>query len=642
MGRIWIVAEDEALARTIAAMLQDLGESDAGPPERSHWRDVGPADLIVIAAGERAAGEVAGLEGVLDFLASMPRERRAPAPVLWIEPPGGQPPAELVRQLVDDRPLRYLAWPPDAESLSRIAAELLSGTHVIPSLRERMRRAWVTRRMERLYAGVDLPILRAAIDPRNAARPVLLVGETGTGKSLIAHYIHQLAEPPRDRLVALPADALTADSLEARLSSACAEHRVTLHLSRLERAPAGLLAQIGELLGGAGGLALEPIRWILSMTHLRATPEAWRGLPLLRVDLPPLRSRPDFEPLARAMTQEIAHQQGKDVTLLPEAAAKLRELAWLGNLRELEELLSRAVAMTPGPTVGEEELRAVLPGTVERVSDRPPPVTAAGPPPAGAFESAAPEVRPVGEPPPLAAAAAPRTEAGEPEADSAPRAADTNSVLPELIAPLVQEIRQPLLAIRTYAGLLERKPDDEKLRQELSALVVGDLPRLEGLLGRLERFARLGPPRLRAIDLSSLVASVLEEHQTDARARSLVVLRELEEGGPPAHADEAQLRFALDGLMSQALRMVPEGGDLYIGTHCLSDPQGTGARHRLLIRFHSPEDVLIAPDDSQGPRMPAEVIMARTLIRRMHGRFAVDSSGAQDNLILIELASAAT
>jgi hypothetical protein len=57
----------------------------------------------------------------------------------------------------------------------------------------------------------------------------------------------------------------------------------------------------------------------------------------------------------------------------------------------------------------------------------------------------------------------------------------------------------------------------------------------------------------------------------------------------------------------------------------------------LLIRFHSPEDVLVAPAGVPGPPMPLEVVLARILVERAGGRFAVDASGAQDNVMLIDL-----
>ena len=149
--------------------------------------------------------------------------------------------------------------------------------------------------------------------------------------------------------------------------------------------------------------------------------------------------------------------------------------------------------------------------------------------------------------------------------------------------------------------------------------------------------SRFSLTKTESIDLPSLITSELEKRQAKSRARSLVVLRELDQESPHALADDAQLRFALGALLDRALRMVPTGGDLYIGSRHHPAEAQLPPRHRLLIRFHSPEEVLVAPDDSQGPRIPLDVLMARALIVRMHGTFAIDSSGAQDNVIIIEL-----
>jgi signal transduction histidine kinase len=228
----------------------------------------------------------------------------------------------------------------------------------------------------------------------------------------------------------------------------------------------------------------------------------------------------------------------------------------------------------------------------------------------------------------------------EPEAVAHP--AETPSTLrsPELrdiLSPLAQEVREPLLAIRTYANLLEQRPNDESVRHELTSLVEGDLGRIEETLHRLERFASFGPPGAQEVDLGQLLSSEIERRRAAMRQRSLVILEELEREAPPALVDEEQLRFALGALLDRALRMVPTGGDLYVGSLHRSVGSDGRARHRVLIRFHSPEDVLVTPEGVPGPPMPLEVVLAKSLIARMGGAFAVDASGAQDNVILLEL-----
>jgi nitrogen-specific signal transduction histidine kinase len=209
--------------------------------------------------------------------------------------------------------------------------------------------------------------------------------------------------------------------------------------------------------------------------------------------------------------------------------------------------------------------------------------------------------------------------------------------LADIAAPLAEELRQPLLALRTCALLLEQQPDDATVRRELTGRVGDDLAWIEQTLLRLERFAALGPPKREPVDLAALVAAELARLRPRMRERALVILEELDATAPPVLADPGQLRFAIEGLLERALRMVPQGGDLYLGSFVHPAREGGRPRHRLLLRFHSPEEVLVAPDDAGGPAVPLEVIFARTLVERMGGVFAVDASGLQENLVVIEL-----
>jgi signal transduction histidine kinase len=333
------------------------------------------------------------------------------------------------------------------------------------------------------------------------------------------------------------------------------------------------------------------------------------------VDLPPLRERPDLDELARSLTQAWTERAAQEIELTDDALEVLRSYAWPGNLRELESVLDASLAASSGPLLGSADLRMV-PLTEFHIT----------PPPAL-------EQPQRGTPSPTVPEAEPRS-AGSPLPDQDPQG---SLELTEILGPLAQEVRQPLLALRTYASLLGQRPDDAGVRKELSTLVDEDLSQLDKLLARLESFTRFGPPKTESLDLPSLITSELEKRQVRSRARSLVLLRELDQGSPHALADDEQLRFALGALLDRALRMVPTGGDLYIGSHHHPAEAQLPARHRLLIRFHSPEEVLVAPDDTQGPKIPLDVLMARALILRMQGTFAIDSSGAQDNIIIIEL-----
>ncbi|MGH6690438.1 MAG: hypothetical protein ACREF4_07150, partial [Gammaproteobacteria bacterium] len=550
-------------------------------------------------------------------------------PVLYVAPPGGHPSAEQVASLVDDRPVATAEWPIDPELLVASAAEVLARPTLPLSLRERARREWVTQRVERLYAALDLAALRHAIDPRNAARPVLLVGEPGTESGLLARYVHNLAEPAREGIVVLPAAALAAADVESRILSLVGARRVSIYLEDLDLAGPLVQQALSHALAESGLLGLPTLRWLASARRADRLVAGLRGLAWIRVELPPLRARSDLDAVAHGILEALAQARGRRARLSADASARLARYAWPGNLRELESVLEAALARSSGEEIDAAAVRwtreVVAPSTAQGAVEEEPeaapePSTPEREAPAAASEPA----RAVETP----ATAPPITRASE--TALAPRLAD-------IAAPLAEELRQPLLALRTCALLLEQRPDDATVRRELTTRVAEDLGWIEQALLRLERFAALGPPKREPVDLAGLIGAELARVRPRMRERSLVILEELDAAAPPVLADAGQLRFAIEGLLDRALRMVPTGGDLYLGSFLHAARDGRPARHRVLLRFHSPEEVLIAPDDAPGPPAPLEVIFARTLVERMGGLFAVDASGLQENVVVIEL-----
>jgi len=633
---IWIVSEDETLARTLAIHLRSLEEVRTGPAEIGHWRDSGTPSLVVIPACAAPGEEFIGLERALGFLRHIPRSRRAAAPVIYIESASRRPSATLVGSLIDDRPFASLPWPIDPQALVEQVKHSFEQPASPTGLRERARREWVAGRVEQLYAGIDLPPLRQAIDPRNAAWPVLLVGEIGTRRGLLARYLHNLAEPAREELIVLPATSLGPTAVEEQVLSRAAGRRVTVLLQDIDAPAREVQSELGQLLAESGALGIEPIRWVASATRASDLAPALRGLAWLRVDLPALRERPDLDELISSLLESCGAQIGREASIDAAALEELTRYAWPGNLRELEGVLSASLAGARSSRLALEDLVFTTPelagaieieGRAEREPD--------------SLEEAFVEAPAHADP--LPPSETPAEEGTLEPADDSHQAPAPDSpeqrepALTDIVAPLALRLRQPLMAVRTYASLLEQKPEDPEVRRELAAIVDGDLSAVELLMQHLERFSQFAPPRCEPVDLAAVVVDELGQRQQVLQKRGLVVLRELDHQAPPAIADEEQLRFAVSGLLDCAVRMAPDGGDLYIASRHRPAQADQAAGHRLLIRFHSPEDMLVGPEDVPGPPAPIEVVMARALISRMDGEFAVDTAGSQDNLILIEL-----
>jgi hypothetical protein len=497
---------------------------------------------------------------------------------------------------------------------------------------------------------------------------VLLVGERGTGRSLLARYIHQLSEPPRHRFVRLDLEAVGPGELEAAVLGRTAGAYSTLYVHGLERAPRAIQGDLAELLTEGGGAALETVRWIAAAERPSTMIPSLRLAPWLRVDLPTLRERPDLDQLVESSTREFVAREGREIALSSEAFAALRTYAWPGNLRELEAVLEASFASAASGLLEADDLRfdADFPMTTR---ERPAVAAASeelepGPPPDESLEeppTEAPEHRPpADEPPEPPLPEEPETEgtdrAGHADesrsADEEPVGSElgplgspgteAESVVADLpalriVGPLAEEIRAPVLALRTYAGLLNQRPDDPTVRRRLASLLEGDLRRIEETLDRAQRFCTFGAPERKTVELRALLSGALQQRLSIIRERRLVMLEELDREAPPAEIDEEQLRFALDAILDRALRMVPQGGDFYVGSRHLGATEDQPARHRILIRFHSPEEVLVPPDEASAGGMPLEILLARSLVERLGGSLAVDVSGPHDNLVLIEV-----
>ena len=217
--------------------------------------------------------------------------------------------------------------------------------------------------------------------------PLLLEGETGTGKSFVAARLHRRGRATRP-LVVLDCGALPGGLLPSELFGHRADAITDATRSRvgfLERAGAGTLvldrveslapeAQVALLrvleerrFTPVGGAAARPFRArviALAGTGVAAQLESgalrrdlYHRLAGLHVELPPLRRRPeDVVPFARAAVRRLARRLGGRLALDGEAEALLEVQPWPGNFRELAAVVERACLLATAATIGVDAL----------------------------------------------------------------------------------------------------------------------------------------------------------------------------------------------------------------------------------------------------------------------------------------------
>src|SRR5947209_8566449 len=219
--------------------------------------------------------------------------------------------------------------------------------------------------------------------------PVLIEGETGTGKGLLAGIIHRAGPRPDGPFVdvncaAIPETLLEAemfgfergaftDARRAKPGLLQAAHRGTIFLDEVGLLPEALQAKLLKVLEERsvrrlGATRDEPIDvWILTATNedLRAAirerrfrEDLYHRLAVLTVTLPPLRERgDDVVALAEHFLARVCADYGvARRRLAPGAVAALRAYAWPGNVRELSNVIERAVLQSSSDELTAEAL----------------------------------------------------------------------------------------------------------------------------------------------------------------------------------------------------------------------------------------------------------------------------------------------
>ena len=222
-----------------------------------------------------------------------------------------------------------------------------------------------------------------------APSPILLQGESGSGKGMIARMIHQRSPRSKAPMVDLNCAGLSRELLESELfghEKGAFTGATTAKPGLLEIATKGtvFLDEIGEMdptiqarllkvleekrfrrVGGVRDLSAD-FR-LIAATNRNLAEEVAEGrfrrdlyyrLNVVRIELPPLRKRMEDLPIiAEVLITKLASEMGtKHPKISPRALDKLQRYAWPGNVRELRNVLERAMLVTPSDEIRVEDL----------------------------------------------------------------------------------------------------------------------------------------------------------------------------------------------------------------------------------------------------------------------------------------------
>jgi formate hydrogenlyase transcriptional activator len=279
----------------------------------------------------------------------------------------------------------------NSELEARVAArtsELTAGLAEVERLKSRLQqenRYLKQEIIEQVNSGEIIgssPALQGALRNLALVAPtdstVLIHGETGTGKELIARALHQLSPRKERPMVKLNCSAISAGLVESELFghvkgafTGASDRRVgrfeladggTLFLDEVSELPLETQAKLLRVLQerefepvGSSRTVKVDVRVIAATNrdlqvdaeNKRFRADLYYRLNVFPIELPPLRERPeDIETLARYFMQRMSRKLGKPLNHIPpQTLARLRQHSWPGNIRDLQNAIERAAIL---------------------------------------------------------------------------------------------------------------------------------------------------------------------------------------------------------------------------------------------------------------------------------------------------------
>ncbi|HTT32491.1 MAG TPA: sigma-54 dependent transcriptional regulator [Methylomirabilota bacterium] len=250
---------------------------------------------------------------------------------------------------------------------------------------------------ELVGSGPAMKKLNAQIDRVAASETrVCILGETGTGKELVARAIHEKSPRHDHPFVTLNCAAVPAELIESELfghekgafTGAAARHLGkfeqadggTLFLDEIGDMPVAMQAKLlrvleeGEVERVGGDKPIKVNVRVVVATHRNLEDlvkqnafrrDLFHRIYVFPLQLPPLRERPeDFPDLVAHFARQVAAQNGwKEKEFAADAIAELRKYTWPGNVRELRNVVERLALLASENSVSASDVRLVLPSS---------------------------------------------------------------------------------------------------------------------------------------------------------------------------------------------------------------------------------------------------------------------------------------
>jgi len=387
MKKVWpilVVDDEEVMCESMAAWLREDGyRVDTAPNGQNALELAKSTDYAICFIDLKMPGGMDGIETMMEIHRIHPE-----ASIIIIT---AYATVDTAIQAMKEGAQEYIVKPCHPQEISMLVSRILKLLKKLQS-----ENAILRKKISRQYRHRDIitknprmeEILALTRDIASLRSTVLICGDSGTGKELIARAIHYSGERAEKRFVSVSCAALTETLLESELfghekgAFTGAEGQTK---GKFELADGGtiFLDEIGDIspklqadllrvlqerrfyrVGGTEEVSVD-VR-VIAATNKNLAKEVQQGcfrddlyyrLNVIEIRIPPLRERREDIPLlAEHFVERIASELGKDITGISGGALKLLiEHDWPGNVRELENVIERAIVTSHNGTLVESD-----------------------------------------------------------------------------------------------------------------------------------------------------------------------------------------------------------------------------------------------------------------------------------------------
>jgi nitrogen-specific signal transduction histidine kinase len=382
---------------------------------------------------------------------------------------------------------------------------------------------------------------------RETNAPVLILGEKGTGKELVAKIIHHTGEWEPHRFYKVDCTFLKEAAFDEQISRlAKGAHEGSVRGSVFLK-EVGCLAPPSQLrllevmedgvfqFGWAGDITRR-LRFISSSSENlkvkviqgKFMEDLYEHLNTLLIPLPSLRERAKEIPAIAAylLAEHSDRMAIKKVGISSRALELLESYSWPGNLKEFERVILRSAVLSEGEDLTPRDL-------VTGLQDE-----------KNAFLTFVKETKFENT------SSKPKT----------PPDAPLSPPLPIFFIELVHRIRNPLVSIKTFTQLLREKFNDAEYRDYFYRIVTEDIEKIDSVLNGLLNYIKMNTPISKTNTVHLILDEILRKRQKQIEERRIKIFKKFERELPETIVHDEQLRYVIDTLLQYALSSIlPEG-----------------------------------------------------------------------------------